>query len=266
MVFADLVEETELGIEEIVGVTLIEDNLILLLVVVICESVHVEAGMTILQVDEGAETLEKLVVHLAIDVAIVFLGVVVVIEEVGLDEHVLSPNDLAEVVAIVFVPTPTQGCLQPSFVVEVERGDESVEVVVHLLLVDEVAFGAVVTWFVDVEEVKLFVGLVLLVIAIALGQMQTHVEREHRADVLVPQQLVVLLMVVVRLVLVIVTIAVCIIVFATGIVGAMVEALLILAGVVPGMIGFFLTVEGDELHHCVVAIVSGLEEVRTQSH
>ena len=48
---------------------------------------------------------------------------------------------------------------------------------------------------------------------------------------------------------------------ATRVVGASVEGLLLLGGVVPGVVGLFLTVPGEELHHGVVAEIAALQQV-----
>ena len=71
-------------------------------------------------------------------------------------------------------------------------------------------------------------------------------------------------MIVICLVVVVSAVSVCICVLATRVVATAIKALLILGGVVPCMVSFLLTIEGDELHHGIVAEVASLEEVAVQ--
>ena len=71
-------------------------------------------------------------------------------------------------------------------------------------------------------------------------------------------------MVVVGLVVVVAGVALAVIVLAAGVVAAAIKALLILRRVVPGVIGFLCTIEGNEFHHRVVAKPACLNEVAVQ--
>ena len=183
--------------------------------------------MAVLQVEECAETLDKLPLCLAIDVEVCFpCGVAVVLEAW---EHLLLwllyPIDETEVVAVIFVPATTESSLEALVVVVVDRCDGAIEVVVHLLLPYEVSLELHVR---ETILLKVLVHLVLLVVALSLGVVECHVEVQVRIEYLVPDELVVLLMVVVGLVVVVVYVAVSIVILSAGVVAASVKALLVL--------------------------------------
>ena len=71
-------------------------------------------------------------------------------------------------------------------------------------------------------------------------------------------------MVVVSLIIIVMPIALFVVVFTTGVVGAPIEALLILRGVVPGVIGLLDTIPGNELHDSVVREVACLNQITVQ--
>ena len=172
----------------------------------------------------------------------------------------LHPGDVAEVSAVVAVPAAAEGGLQVAFVVVDDRGHGAVEIVVHPLLAYQVALGPCLC-LVQVVLEERALSLVLFVVAVAFGVVEGCVEAQLLAQALVPDELVVLLVVVVGLSVVVVRVAVGVPVFAAGVVAATVELLLILAGVVPGVVGLLHAVEGDELHGGVVAEVACLHEV-----
>ena len=86
----------------------------------------------------------------------------------------------------------------------------------------------------------------------ALGVVPGHVQAQMAREPLVPQQLIVLLVVVVGLTVIIMYVAVIVVIFSAGVIGAAVEALLVLRRVVPGMIGLLDTVPGQQFHNRVV--------------
>ena len=71
-------------------------------------------------------------------------------------------------------------------------------------------------------------------------------------------------MVVVSLSIIIMHITLLVVILATGVIGASVEALLILRGVVPGVIGLLNAVPGDKLHHSIVREVAALNKIAVQ--
>ena len=75
---------------------------------------------------------------------------------------------------------------------------------------------------------------------------------------LVPNQLVVLLVIVVCLVVVIVRIAICIVVLTARVVGTTIQALLVFRGIVPSVVGLLNAVPSDKLHQCVITEVGCL--------
>ena len=71
-------------------------------------------------------------------------------------------------------------------------------------------------------------------------------------------------MVVVSLIIIVMPIALFVVVFTTGVIGASIETLLILRGVVPGVIGLLDTIPGNELHDSVVREVACLNQITVQ--
>ena len=95
-----------------------------------------------------------------------------------------------------------------------ERGDSTIEVVIHLLLSDEVAYGPCHLRIQLIFE-QGALTLVLLVVALSLGIVQGSVQAQYLSQTLVPDKLIVLLVVVVRLVVVVSGVTICIVVFST---------------------------------------------------
>ena len=220
--------------------------------------------MAILQVEEGAETLDKLVACLAIDVEIGLLGIVAIVLEIIVTSDIsvyLVPEHISPVVTIIFVPTTTNVCGEILLVVVVDGSDCTIEVVAHLLATNEV-----VLQFCGVQTILgiVLLALILFVVTIATGIVERSIEVPKIGEALVPDELIVLRVIVVSLVVVVSAVSVYICVLATRVVATAIKALLILGCVVPCVVSFFLTIEGDELHHGVVAEVASLEEVAVQ--
>ena len=260
-----------------------------------------EAHMTVLQVDVGIQSRQECPCSLAVDIEVALPSLVAIVlkvwihstcRSVGLRDGAVGilqfvavgilvyiiwcsrfPDDLTEVLAVVTVPSCAERSLQIFFVVVVDAGDSTVEVIVHLLLAYEVTHdvGVVRCAVADDEVVLVVCGqsvvgpslsvLILLVIALTLGIVQGGVDAPLVAEQLVDDELVVLLMVVVGLTVVVLHVAVLVPVHTAGVVASAVEALLIFRSVVPGVVSAFCAIEGKEFHHRVVGEVSGLEEV-----
>ena len=94
--------------------------------------------------------------------------------------------------------------------------------------------------------------------------MSCHIQSQIVRQVLVPQQLIVLLMVVVCLTVVVMHVSLLVVIFTTRVVSASIEALLILRGVVPGVIGLLDAVPGDELHDGIVGEVATLYQIAVE--
>ena len=264
VVGVDIVVESKLRIEEIV--LLVND-------IVASEAVanepvawvlHLHIYMAILQVEEGAETLDKLIVRFAIDIEVGLLGIVAIVLKVIVASDVtvyLVPKHISPVVTIIFVPTTTNVCGEILLVVVVDRGDSTIEVVAHLLAADEVILqlGCVQTILGIV-----FMALILFVVTIATGIVERSIEVPKIGEALVPDELIVLRVIVISLVVIVSAVSVYICIFATRVVATAIKALLILGCVVPCVVSFFLTIEGDELHHGVVAEVACLEKIAVQ--
>ena len=153
MVVVDVVVQTHLGIEEIVvmiddvylvGIHAIGHRGVLQLVV----------DMSVLQIQECIQPPDELVRGLTVDVDVVLDGVVAVVFEVGCQRcrigngggnAGLHPYDMSELVADIAVPAATHDDFQVLLVVIVHRRHDTVEVVVHLLLVHEVFHHALVS-------------------------------------------------------------------------------------------------------------------------
>ena len=192
MVGSDVIVQTELRVEEIV--LLVDD----ISICEICAKVHVTRilqlviDMAILQVEEGAETLDKLVACLAIDVEIGLLGIVAIVLEVIVASDIsvyLVPENISPVVAVILVPASSEVCCEVLLVVVVDRSDCAIEVIAHLLAADEIIlqFGCVQTILGIV-----FMALVFLVVTIATCIVERSIEVPEIGEALVPNQLIVL--------------------------------------------------------------------------
>ena len=216
MVGVDVVVDAEFGIEEVERlVHVVDDALVGVPVDFVRRTVHLDAYMPVLQVHVGAEPRQQVVSYLAIDVEVRLFRLVIIVFVVR-HQHVnrtLDPFDQSEVVAFVFVPAAPNGSLQVLLVVIDDGGHSTVEVVVHLLLAHQVALGPSHS-FVQVVLEQGTLALVLLVVALSLGVVQCCIEAQLVVQPLVPYQLVVLLVVVVRLVVIVVRLAVSVIILA----------------------------------------------------
>ena len=138
----------------------------------------------------------------AIDVAVGLFGFVAIVfklwQELALG--LLSPSDEAEVMAVIEIPSASDGGAQPVAVVIVEIGDGTIEVVVHLLLADEVRLEPLVGQPIFHQLVLI---AILLIVALSFGIVEGGMEVEEVAETLSDDELIVLLMVIVGLVLII---------------------------------------------------------------
>ena len=210
--------------------------------------------MAILQVNECAHTLQEFVRSLTIYIIVGLLCVVAIVLIVRL------AYNLSEVVAIIFVPSTTEGSWELIGRI-VQRSDSAIEVVAHLLLLNHVAFLVRVCRESPIDE--RLVALILLVVAIATSVMACDVEVEGAIQALVPYELIVLLMIVVGLI--VEEYHVAIIIFAhisTRVVWTTIHRLFILWSIVPSMVGLLLVVPGDELYYGIIAEISSLQEIR----
>ena len=145
-------------------------------------------------------------------------------------------------------------------VVVVDGSDCAIEVVAHLLAVYEV----VLHLYRVQSKTGVVLIAVLLVVTIATGIVERSIEVPKIGEALVPDELIVLRVIVICLVVIVSAVSVYICIFATRVVATAIKALLILGCVVPCVVSFFLTIEGDELHHGVVAEIACLEEVAVE--
>ena len=180
VVRVDVVVESELGVEEVVPVAdVIDDAQLGIPVDVVRRSVHLDADVAILQVDEAVQTRQQVVRHLAVQVEVHLarLVVIVLVVRYQLVDGSLHPLDVAEVAANVAVPAAADGCLQVAVVVIVDGRHGPVEVVVHLLLAHQVALGPRLG-VVQVVLVERAFGLILIVVAVALRIVEGRVQAE----------------------------------------------------------------------------------------
>ena len=230
VVGCDVVVDSELGVEEVERlVHVVDDALVVVPVDFVRGSFHLDAHMTVLQVDIGIQSTQEFVGHLTIHVEVCLLGIVVIVFVVWQQsvDGTLDPLDQSEVIAIVFVPAATQSSLQVALVVILNGGYDTIEVIVHLLLAYQVARGPSHR-IVQVILKQGTLALVLLIVALSLGVVQCCIETQYVVEALIPDELIVLLVVVVRLVVVIARVAVGIVVFTAGVVGATVKLLFVL--------------------------------------
>ena len=187
----DLVVETEFRIEEIIFLV----NDIVASEAVANEPVawvlHLHINVAILQVEEGTDTLDKLVACLAIDVEVGLLGIVAIVFEVIVTSDIsvyLVPENISPVVAVILVPASTEVCCEVLLVVVVDRSDCAIEVIAHLLAVYEV----VLHLYRVQSKTGVVLIAVLLVVTIATGIVERSIEVPEIGEALVPNQLIVL--------------------------------------------------------------------------
>ena len=152
----------------------------------------------------------------------------------------------------------------------IHREDTAAKPIVHCFFADKVALLYSLTVMLIRQQTvfhQLAVVLVLLIVAVSFGIVQTCVHVPGRGEVMVKEQLVVLLHVVVCLVFVVVGCAVVVgIHISAGVVTATVLLHFFFAGIVPGMVGAFFAAESYQLDRSVVIVISALQVVRVQSY
>ena len=257
----DLPSKTHLGIEE-VEVVVRPDSVIGIGAPPVTGILQPVSHVAILQVGKGVQPSREFPFSLGVDVEIALESIVVIILPVGEQflHGVLHPVHQAEVLAVVAVPPAAQRGPEPVKAVVIDRGDSAIEVVVHLLLSHQVTEGQPVVGRQAILG-QVFSVLVLLVVTLSLGVVAGEGEIPVAVQYLVPDEVVMLLMVSVYLVVIEAHVSLLVPVYAAGVVTSSIEALLILAGVVPGVISFLLAIEGDEFHHGVLSEISRLQEV-----
>ena len=140
----NIVVQSGLGVEEVERFLHVVDNaLVGVPVDFIGGADHLYAEVTILHIDIRIQSGQEVVRQFAVDVEVSLLGILVVIGAVGhqVVDGVLHPLDDSKVVAVILVPATAERSLQVLAVVVVQRGHNTIEVVVHLLLAHQVALG-----------------------------------------------------------------------------------------------------------------------------
>ena len=219
-----------------------------------------------LEVGEGIKAASGVDCGAGVDVS-VELGAEVAVEFLGWVEGVgvgADPFDGAEMVAAVVVEGAAEGCVDAA-VAPAEREDSAAEAVVEALVGDEVGFrhGLAAVEGEGPQSV-LHEGaahLVLLIVAVALGVVQGHVEMPFGAEGLTPVELEVVLAVVVGLVGVVGRAAFGVGVLAAGVVAAPVFLHLLARGIVPRHVGLLLASEGQEPQRGRAVDVGHLAEI-----
>ena len=174
----------------------------------------------------------------------------------------LHPRNAAKVVVAIPVPALAQRSREVAFVVVIQCGNCSIEIVVKPFFAHKRTLCLRSTGIKAILR-QLLVLLILLVIAAALGVMQGKVKVPVVAHQLVPQQLVMLLVVVVVLILIELGVPCGIILhLSTWIVSTSVLLLVVLRGKIPCVISLFHSVKGDEFHHSGLAEIASLQEIR----
>ena len=232
-----------------------------------------------MQISIHGKAAPQVVVHAPIDVEVLFVGIVFIIGlfRVECSEIVAYPKHVAVMESVIFVPTSPQCCFQSVLVLIVERKNRSIEVGRGIFAADQVLFlherGSYHP--VSVHQVlherlqsvfyQFATSLVLFIVAVAVCIVQRHVEIQHLRQILIPNELIVLLVIVVNLVFVERGLTFCIFVFSARIVAPSQFLHLALCGIIPGMPRTFRTIEGDEFHHRSVCKIAPLEEIRIQA-
>ncbi len=267
---SDLPVQTGLGVEEVERLVDVEHLQALRvggpvpLVIVARDAV---ADVAILQVGIGTQAARNHVITLDIDVDVGLTAVVAVILMVGSQRTgvVLHPDDVAIVVVAVAVDAAAQRCCQP--VAAVLQGEHAAtEAAIHTFLSHQARLlDRALGRHYRLQSILLECAgvLVLLVVAIAVGIVQRHVQLPLGGERLVPDQLVVGLAVDVLLVLIEARHLAVVLDLAVGVIGAVLGQV-VTADAVPGVVGVFLAAKGDEPHRRLVMEVAQLAEVAHQ--
>ena len=270
VVLVHLPVQTRLGVEEVKRLVDVQHLQVLgaggpVPLVVIAP--HAIADVAVLQVGIGAQATRNHVVTLDVDVEVVLAGIVAVILVVGCQRTgvVLDPDDLAVVVVSVAVDAATQcGCQALAGVLQ--REHPAAKAAVQAFLAHQARLLARALGrhhglqAILLERARV---LVFLVVAVAVGIVQRHVEFPLGVERLVPDQLVVGLAVDIFLVLVEARHLAVVLDFAVGVIGAVVLQV-VAADAVPGVVGVFLAAEGDETQRRAAAEVAQLAIVTQQ--
>ena len=262
--------ETCLGVEEIERLVDVEGLQALgvggpiPLVVIARDAV---ADVAILQVGIGTQAASDHVISLDVNIeiglaAIVAVILVVRVQRVGV---ILHPNDLAKVVVTVTVDAAAQRGIQPVTAI-LQRENTAAKAAIDAFLAHQARFlDSALGRHHGQQSILLERAgiLVFLIVAVAIGIMQGHIEFPQGIKRLIPNQLVVGLAIDILLVLVKARHLAVVLDFAIWVVGAVLLQV-IAADAVPSVVGILLAAKSDESHRCAVVKITHLAKVAHQ--
>ena len=227
----ELPRKSALGVEEVEMLAHVQ-QLVTIITHLVVLTLNFIVDMAVLQVSVGRQPIQEGIAGFGIDIPVIFGSVVEIIVAVGIGipPTLLHPKHTAEVVAVIMVKASAKGSIPPPMLV-VEREHSSEKPVVHRLLAHQVALFYQFAIFLERPQAifdEIAVYLVFLVVAVALGVVQPHIELQGIAEAVVEQQLPVLLRIVICLILVILPVALLIIILATRVIRPAIEGHLLL--------------------------------------
>ena len=251
LVVADAVVDAGLGVEEeVVGVEVHVEEVVGVAVDLVVDHAQLQVGI-------GVKIGVEVVVGLGVEGVVQFVAIVAVplVGGVDVNRRVAEPDDVAVVFAVVVEEVVAE---REAELLAAVAGREvgGVGVVEEVLAGDEVVLRAVL----EGGEVIVLVLLVfhLLVVAVAVGEVEGGVDAPAVAEQVADVELVVALPVVVGLVGVVHRLAVHL-VLARGVVGGVVVELVVV-GAVPGDAGGLATDNGEEFDQGALAVPAGAAE------
>ena len=164
------------------------------------------------------------------------------------------------------VGATAENCIEAAMIV-IEREHTAAETIIHLLATDEVGFFHLgVANVVGLQAIfgESATGFILLIVTIALGVVETHIQLPIGRETMLANKLEIPLSVVVGLVVIVAYIAIIIDIFATRVVSATKFSHFVFGGIIPSMIGFLLATKSDETHRSAVGEITALEEERIE--
>ena len=227
-------------------------------------AIYLITNVSVLQIGVSHHFAKRFHRCLPIEVEIKFFAFVAIVFVVGIKciKVIFHPNHIAIVVVGILVDAAAQGAAQIILLVG-ERKHGATEAAVHILFAHQARF--LHFRFANVERLE-FVFLqragvfVFLVVAKAVGVVQSQIPVPLGAKTLVPEQLVVGLAIIVGLVFVEANHFAVAFDFAIRVVGA-IGGQFFTADAIPSVVGGFLAAEGDKAHRSLSAKVAGLCKV-----
>ena len=257
LVGSDEPSGTHFGVEEVELLVGVVHRLL------VRRTVDAVVDVAILEVGKEVELIEELIVGTCKDVVVQLLTRVVVISALRVERAhiVLHPMHFTKVVIVEVVERLSESEIKTTILV-FQRSDGTAEVTFKVLATHNVSFCDFLTIEhkrLQSETLQFLTIFIFLIVAKAIGVVQSSVEIPMLVDALREQSLSVLLEIVVNLIIVE---RLCRLDVSVRVVGA-VGLELLTADTVPRMVGALLTAKGDELQSRSFVDISQLGEIGT---